>query len=846
MFNIYKTIVKQYCSFLVTDTTSMYTTDILYFTLGFFIKEITRMPKVYHFLFIFFAFILVSNLQAQDAIIKGIVTDAETNEPVAFANVVIVGTSIGGTTDLDGNYMITTKPGTYTFVVSYLGYENGVASEVEVGSVRPTQLDFALSNSNLELEEVVVKADAFKESKESPVSLRSIGVSEIRRNPGANRDISKVVQSLPGVTSSAAGFRNDLIIRGGAPNENRFYLDGVEVPNINHYATQGAGGGPAGLINVNFIREVDFYSGAFPAKYGNALSSVFDFSQRNGRDDRIGGSLVVSGTDAGLSLEGPLGKNTTFLASARRSYLSLIFSQLGLPFLPTYNDFQVKTRTKIGKKHEILFIGLGAYDAFKLNLDAGVDESSLYLLDNLPETPQWNYTNGLVYKNYHKHGYFQLVVSRNMLNNRSFKYKNNDKSSEDNLILDYNSQEIENKFRFEDKRIWKGLNLNYGALYEYVKYNLNSDVKVFIPNQGIEKITSTSDINFNKYGLFGQVSKSLLSDRLNVSLGVRLDGNTYSENMSNPLNQVSPRFSASYKISESFSFNANTGLYYQLPSYTTLGYNVDGILANKPDLKYIRNWHAVAGFAWNSTNLSKLTIEGFYKKYDNYPFLTKDSVTLANFGGDFGVVGNERAISTASGNTYGLEVLFQQRLYKGFYGILAYTLGWSEFDDKNQELIPSSWDARHIVSATLGKQFRNNWEIGTAIRFQSALPTTPFDPDANLRYAWDVNNRAFPDYSRLNSERGDYSLGVDIRIDKKWFFKKWSLNIYMDVENVTANSPSNPQIILDRPLDENGLPVGDGIIENPNDLPFLQRYKVKEITAGAGAVIPSIGVQIDF
>lgn len=788
----------------------------------------------------------VCAVHAQNGIVKGRVVELVNNEPVPFATIIVEGTTIGTSTDLEGNYSLNVEPGIYAFRVSFLGFQDEVVSEIEVNSARPTTLNFKLKETELAIEEVVVKANAFKRVKESPVSLRTIGVSEIRRNPGANRDISRVVQSLPGVTSSV-GFRNDLIIRGGAPNENRFYLDGVEVPNINHYATQGAGGGPAGLINVNFIREVDFYSGAFPANKGNALSAILSFKQRDGRDDRIGGSAVISGTDAGISLEGPIGNGTTFLLSARRSYLSFLFKQIGLPFLPTYNDFQVKTKTKINKHHEIVFVGLGAIDQFKLNLDAATDEGSQYILDYLPETPQWNYTNGIVYKNYFSKGVRQIVLSRNMLDNRSFKYKNNDKSSPDNLTLDYKSREIENKLRVEEERTLAGYKLSYGALYEYVKYSNSSALKVFIPNVGDKIVNYSSALDFHKYGAFGQIGKSFLQEKLDLSFGVRLDGNTYSDAMSNPLEQVSPRISISYKVIPRVRLNANTGLYYQLPAYTVLGFKEGDRFVNKENgIRYIQGTHAVAGIEYEAPSSTKVSLEGYYKTYTYYPFLINDSISLANLGGDFGVVGNAPVSPTSNGVTYGLEALIQQRLYKGFYGILAYTLGWSSFEDKRGVLTPSSWDSRHIISLTAGKRFSKNWEIGMAFRYQSGLPYTPFDEHSNLKVAWDINNGGFRNYDALNSLRSDASIGLDIRIDKKWFFKNWSLNVYIDVENVTAYAPGSEQLILDRPLDDKGLPIGGGIIENPGDPIFAQRYKVKTIKSGVGTPIPSLGVQVDF
>jgi hypothetical protein len=223
--------------------------------------------------------LLSGNLFAQTGIIKGRVFNSINNESIPFANIVIDSTLQGTTSDMDGNYRIENlKPGSYNVLASFVGFKKAIYYEIRVNSTKPTILDISLIEESSELSEIEIKAAPFIKKEESPVSLRSISATEIYRNPGGNRDISKVIQILPGVASTVS-FRNDIIIRGGAPNENRFYLDGIEVPNINHFATQGSSGGPVGMINVNFIREVDFYSGAFPANRGNALSSVIEFKQ---------------------------------------------------------------------------------------------------------------------------------------------------------------------------------------------------------------------------------------------------------------------------------------------------------------------------------------------------------------------------------------------------------------------------------------------------------------------------------------------------------------------------------------------------------------------------------------
>jgi len=795
-------------------------------------------------LLIFFG--LIASAWSQNGVIRGSVVDAANNDVIMFANVVVVGLETGGTTDLDGNYEITNlDPGLYDIRVSYIGYKDATAYEVQVSNARPAEVNFRLEETAAELMEVVVKAPAFRKTQESPVSLRTIGVAEIQRNPGGNRDISKVVQSLPGVTSTAS-FRNDLIIRGGAPNENRFFLDDVEVPNINHFATQGSSGGPVGLINVSFINEVDFFSGAFPANRGNALSSVFNFRQRDGRSDRFGATLMVGASDLGVTMEGPIGRKATYLVSARRSYLQLLFQALQLPFLPNYNDAQFKIKYKIDQKNEIYLIGLGALDQVVLNLDANETEEQQYLLDQLPVTPQWNYTNGLVYKHYAKKGLWTFVLSRNMLNNRAEKYYKNDDSKPDNLILEYQSREIENKVRLEHSHQLGKFKLLGGAGYEGVKYT-NSTFNRIFTSEGARTVDYSSSLNFQKYFIFGQLSRQLFNDRLVLSMGVRFDGNDYSMEMSSPLEHFAPRFSLAYALTDRFSLNFNTGRYYQLPPYTVMGYEQDDQLINREmGLDYIQSDHLVAGLEYNTKNSSRITVEGYYKHYRDYPFLLRDSLTLANLGGDFGVIGNEPAVSRSEGRTYGLEVLFQQRLFKGFYGIASYTLGWSQFQDKKGDFVASSWDARHIVNFVLGKKFKGNWEVGINWRFQSGRPYSPYSDASSLVLNWQVNNRGIPDYDRLNTLRTKANNTIDIRVDKKWFFKKWNLELYLDVENVTANAEGIPALILDRPLDENGTPYGDPTIINPEAPIDQQRYLLKEIGSSVGTPIPSIGIMIEI
>jgi len=784
-------------------------------------------------------------VSGQTSTIKGRVYNSINNEAVPFANIFIEGTSLGATSGLEGNYIISNlKPGTYSVVCSFIGFKRQISFEVPVNSVRTTTLDFALVEESTTLNQVVITASPFNKREESPVSLRTISSSEIYRNPGGNRDISNVIQILPGVASSSS-FRNDIVVRGGAPNENRFYLDGIEVPNINHFATQGSSGGPVGMINVNFIREVDFYAGAFPANRGNALSSIIEFKQIEGNDEGLKGTFMLGSSDAGITLDGPIGDKSTFILSARQSYLQLLFKALGLPFLPTYNDFQYKQTIKVNDKNRITIIGLGAVDDFTLNTSAndGLEDEEIirrnnYILGNLPVNTQWNYTVGANWKHFGTNSFQNVVVSRNHLNNRAVKYQGNIEQPEF-LILDYKSQEIENKVRLENTIRENGWKLNMGLGYENAIYT-NSTYNQIVVDGAVNVIDFDSRLPINKFAVFSQVSKELVKNKLMVSFGVRMDCNDYSEEMSNPLDQLSPRLSASYSVTEKLNANFNVGRYFQLPPYTIMGYrDSNSLLANKENnITYIQSDHFIAGLEFNPGLLSKVTVEGFYKTYDNYPFLTRDSLSLANLGGDFGVIGNEPVTSTSFGRSYGLELLVQQKLLSSVYGILSYTFVRGEFSDKNDELINSSWDNRHILNVTAGKKFKNDWELGMKFRFVGGAPYTPYDVERSATIdVWNIVQQGVFDWDQLNEFRNPASHGLDVRLDKKWYFQKWAVNAYIDIQNI-YNFQAISQPYLDVERDDSGNPIID-----PNN---PQSYEISEIENISGTVLPSIGLMIDF
>ncbi|MFT4856746.1 MAG: hypothetical protein ACI8YP_000848 [Algoriphagus sp.] len=779
-------------------------------------------------------------------IIRGRIFNPVNNQAVPFANVLIMETELGAISDGEGFYeILNVTPGLYNVRASFVGYKTATAYEVQVTQAKSVQLDFALAEDASELSEVVVSSE-FSRSEETPLSVRKLNSNEIERYPGGNRDISRVIQSLPGVASSAS-FRNDIIIRGGAPNENKFFVDEIEVPVINHFATQGSSGGPVGILNVNLIKNVDLIAGGFPANRMDAMSSFFEFTLKEGRRDKMATQLTLGASELTLSNEGPIGEKTTYLVSARRSYLQGLFRLIGLPFLPTFNDFQVKTTTKLNEKTELTFIGVGAIDNFVLNQDVPEEETDderadrLYLLDVLPIQSQWNYTTGLKLKRFRENGFWTFVLSRNMLNNEAYKYAGNDESNESNLLFRYISQESENKFRAENSIFGKGYTLKYGVNYQYSRYFINNFDRAILASSGqVIDVESTS--NFNQYGAFISGSRNFYNDRLLVTGGVRMDGADFAETASNPLNQISPRVSFSYQLKPNLFATANAGIYYQKPAYTVLGFqDNEGVLVNREnDVQFIRNSQLIAGIEFVVPEKNRrFTAEAFYKRYNNYPSSVRNGIALANLGADFGVIGNEPVASNAEGRAYGIEFLAQQRLFNNFYGIAAVTLVRSEFTNPNTEgFIPSSWDNQFIVSLTAGKRFGNNWEIGARWRFLGGTPYTPFEAEESALISnWNLRGQPIFDFTQINAIRLPAFHQLDLRLDKKYYFKNWNFNWYVDIQNAYNFQAEQPSLLV--PMRDSG----GGILIDPTD---PTRYQLRFLENTAGTLLPTIGIIIEF
>ena len=783
-----------------------------------------------------FCNITISFLLAQPVHqVKGTVIDKSSRQPLEFINVMIVGLNKGGVTNAEGKFSIgQVPPGIYRLQASAIGYKTVTTPEY-ILSTRDLHIQIEMEENQTELEGVTVTASPFRRDIESPVSLRIIGLQEIEKSPGANRDISRIVQSYPGVAFSPIGYRNDLIVRGGSPSENRFYLDGVEIPNINHFSTQGASGGPVGILNADLIREVNFYTGAFPTDKGNALSSVLDFKLRDGDMERNSLKATLGASEVSLASNGHLGKKTSYLVSVRQSYLQFLFDMLGLPFLPTFTDAQFKLKTRFDARNELTVLGLGGIDKMKLNTKAD-DEDNEYILSYLPKIQQETFTLGAVYRHYAGAHVQSVVASHSYLNNRNTKYQQNDESDPEHLMLRLRSTEQNTQLRLENSSSFRNWKVTVGTSLDYSQYSNTTFQKVYTDRA--QTFDYHTYLGIMRWGLFGTVNYTSIDERFTASLGLRADANNYSAAMKDLSDQLSPRLSLSYQLTEHWSLSGNAGLYYQLPPYTALGFkNNNGLYANKYALRYMQVSQGSVGLNWRKGDTFEVSVEGFYKDYDKIPLSVADGIPLTCKGNDYGVIGNELLTSTAQGRSYGAELLLKWLVAKKLNLASSFTLFKSEYrTDKESEYIASAWDNRFIFNLRGTYNLPRHWSVGMKVSCIGGAPYTPYDADkSSLVTAWNAQGKPYYDYTRYNEERLPAFTQVDIRIDKTFYLKRCMLGFYIELQNIAGSKLKQADVLM-----------STGVIKNPDAPIAEQRYVMKSLKQESGTLLPTLGITFEY
>jgi hypothetical protein len=732
--------------------------------------------------------------------VYGKVTDRSTGEPLVGANVILISTQLGAATNLDGEFVINNiPPGIYPVRASVLGYANKVRTDVSVTPSRPVRLDFELEQTAVQLEAVEVRAKLFQKESDAKVSTVRVTNEEIRRLPGGFEDVVRAVSILPGVAQPMPG-RNDLIVRGGAPSENLYILDNIEIPNINHFGTQGATGGPQSMVNLDYVDRTDFSAGGFGARYGDKLSSVLRIDLRNGREDRIGGKATVSASQFGFNLEGPLPDGEgSFLFSARRSYLDLIFKAAGFAFVPEYWDFLAKASYAVTPKDRISFTGIGALDKVLLFND---DQDQRYNNSRIPASSQNTAVFGATWKHLFGNGFTTFTLSQN--------YQDFDTVQRDSLLNDvFRSNSIEQGWTARGDLIykpWEQTELTLGVQQTLARYESTQFIR-FQTSFG-DSLTRNDSYKTmaGKTAVYGQVSQTI--DRLRLTGGLRLDAFDLIEDGLG----VGPRVSATYALTSLTNLNLSLGRYYQSPSAVW-------ILSNpaNDDLSMIGVDQIVAGFDHLLRYDVRLTVEGYYKEYFDYPTsLERPWLVMANTGAGFGgsqsnfsSYGFDRLAPIGTGWARGFEIFGQKKAGENpHYAIVSLSYNEAWFSGLDGVERPGAYDQRWIFNLGGGFIWSNNLETSVRFRLATGMPYTPYEEDGSQ------------DPAKYNSERTDLNHSLDIRVDRRWFFDSWTLIGYIDIQNVY-----NRQF---------------------NDIPRWDVREQRPVQDEGIGILPSIGISLEF
>lgn len=644
-----------------------------------------------------------------------------------------------------------------------------------------------------------MRSSYFVKKLETVTSTQTLNSEDIRRMPGAQEDVIRATALLPGVGVTSAG-RNDLVVRGGAPFENLFVVDNIEVPNINHFGSQGSSGGPLSIVNIDFVKNVSFSAGAFGARYGDKVSSISNITLRNGNEEQWGGKVVLSATGFGVNAEGPLDGKGSIWVSARRSYLDFIFKAAGFSFIPEYWDFQTKANYKLSENNTLTFLTIVALDGVSLN-NSNVDNkfaNSMFSVSN-----QNQYFSGLTWKHLFMDGFFTCTLSETWTQYKTFQ-------NDSNLvkIFQNDSKEAETIFKTDvDYMISPHTEITFG---NQVKWATSLEYNVLIPgylrkdNFGVPRQLAV-DTSLSAYKNATYAALTMGIGQHKFTLGGRMDYNNFlSENL-----VFSPRLSFVYQLNEVSAFVFSTGRYYQSPSYIWL------IGSEHQDLRNIRTDQIVIGYDHTPREDVKVQVEVFYKVYDNYPArVYRPNAVLAPSGFDdlssdipFGL---EPLASKAKGFSRGFEVFIQKKLSEiPVYGLFSMSISESKFTSLEGGERFGPFDARFIGNIALGWRPTDQWEIAFKFRASTGNPTTPYDS---------LGNKIYTEYNQ--GERLPFFHALDLRVDKRWTIYNLSLITYIDIQNVYGR-------------------------KNVSGTRWNPRTKSVENMSSIG-ILPSIGVSVEF
>jgi hypothetical protein len=741
--------------------------------------------------------ISIGILYAQDIsltqTVKGIILDEQSGNVLTGATVAVEGfESAGAITDSMGVFKLKNIPiGRRIVKVTLIGYEEAFIRNIEVTSSKEVVLEIKLKEKIKKLDEVIVRAGRQKNralNEAAVVSARQFSVDEAVRYSGTRNDPSRMAQNFAGVSGSNDA-RNDIIIRGNSPSGVLWRMEGIDIPNPNHYSTLGSTGGPVTILNTNTLKNSDFITSAFPSQYGNAIAGVFDLRMRNGNNEKFEflGQMGFNGFEFGA--EGPLNSQTksSFLINYRYSMVATI-QKLGLDVgtgaaTPYYQDINFKINIPTKKAGVFSLFGLGGESHIKFE---AIDEDNLYSTNDgsLRERTfrSWTGVTGLTHTyffNSTASGKATLAVSGFDSKYREdfFDTPKPDRTAfyKKNTQVKYSAGYTFNK-KFNTKN-----QLTAGIVSDFNRLTLRND---YIPD-GDSVLITFFDTKKNAVLLRGFVNFAhRFSDKLSTNVGVYQQVFTLNNTQS-----IEPRWNLKYQFKPNQSLSIGAGLHSQTQPlevyfYETRNSNGQIELTNE-ELDLVKSAHGVLGYDINFSKKLRLKAEVYGQYiYNAAVEKTPSSFSMLNAGADFYFPDKTNLINDGKGYNYGVELTLEKFLDKGFYYLFTTSLFESKYKGSDNVWRNTVFNSNYVINLLAGKEFRINQKasfgIDTKVAVTGGQRYTPFDLPASAAAGYVVFKE-----DEAYSLQNDPYLRWDFKISYNRNGKKTTQKWYIDLQNVT-------------------------------------------------------------
>jgi hypothetical protein len=667
-----------------------------------------------------------------------------------------------------------------------------LVSPVSVRAGLDVVLEVALPSPTTIEETITVSAPAFVASDEIKTSGFLASGAEVAQNAGGLQDVARFVQTLPGVAIGTDDFRNDLIVRGGSPLENLYIVDNVEIPNINTFANFSSAGGTVSMIDAALVQDVTFLTGGFPSVYGTRTSSVLQVALREGNRQRTAGRVTFGFAGAGGVVEGPLGgRRGSFIVSARRSVLDLVTDDTGIGGVPVLYTVNAKALFDVTARDRVWLLNVSGFDRIRLGATESSDLTSE--LSNLDIAYRgrrhatglnWQRTFGangvgLLGVTYARAAVQQRVGDLvraglpapgtsldDQLTNAQEVFR--ESSGESDLTLKYDLTAYAGAFgKLQLGGYARRTTIDYDAASPY-----GNEGPFFVePASNPFALQERRDaINGGGYA---QLSRRIAS-RWGVTAGLRADRFGYL-----PATRVVPRFGASFDLTRTVSARLSAGRFTQQPFLVF----VTAFPANR-QLEPITADHVVGGFSITTDARTRITVEGYYKRYADYPVSTDvPPLSLANVGDTFAV--REvlfPMLSKGRGEAYGVELFAERKpdTASSWYGQANLAWSRSRYSGLDGVLRPSSFDYPVVANALGTYRLSRNWDASTRLAFLAGRPYTPIDTALST-----AGRRAIYQLDRVNALRAPAYFRVDLRIDRRWTVNGLPVSLFAGMQNLT-------------------------------------------------------------